>query len=159
MLKISRLADYAAVVMHFLATHELEQASANLIAERTSLAQPTVSKVLKLLNEAGLVDSVRGVNGGYHLSRTPKEISVAEIIAAIDGAPALTQCCEGVCEIDHRCGLRGNWQFINRLVIDVLKSISLKDMLQPLTSSTPITFQNVSGALRQKLQRESIDVK
>lgn len=129
MLKISRLADYATTVMTILASRQ-ECFSAAQIARATPLSMATVSKVLKLLNESKLVNSERGVNGGYQLARPPGAISIAEIITAIDGRPAMTECgrSENQCKHDAVCGLRNNWQLINKLVFKVLDSLSLADM-------------------------------
>lgn len=134
MLKISRLADYATTVMTILASREVCFSAAQ-VARVTPLSMATVSKILKLLNESRLVNSERGVNGGYQLARPPETISIAEIITAIDGRPAMTECSrsENQCKHDTVCGLRNNWQFINRLVFRVLDSLSLADMKKPLT--------------------------
>ena len=129
MLKISRLADYATTVMTILASRQ-ECFSAARVARTTPLSMATVSKILKLLNESKLVNSERGANGGYKLARPPEAISIAEIITAIDGKLAMTECsrAENRCEHDTVCGLRNNWQIINRLVFEVLDSLSLADM-------------------------------
>ncbi|WP_100623164.1 SUF system Fe-S cluster assembly regulator [Candidatus Coxiella mudrowiae] len=142
MLKISRLADYATMVMTILASRQ-ERFSAAKIARVTPLSMATVSKVLKLLNESKLVNSERGVNGGYQLARSPEAISISEIITAIDGKPAMTECsrAENRCEHDTVCGLRNNWQLINGLVFEVLDSLNLADMKKPLTKKRITTFQ------------------
>lgn len=144
MLKISKLADYATVVMNFLATKAGERYSAAQVAAETHITAPTVSKILKLLNEAQLVNSERGVNGGYQLVDVPENISLAEIITAIDGRPAITECSkeeDNCCTRDDICELRGNWQLINRVVFNVLDSLSLADMNRPLTA--PLQFHEL----------------
>ncbi len=134
MLKISRLADYATTVMHTLARLPSERFSAAQISSETQIATPTVSKVLKLLNEARLVNSERGVTGGYQLARAPESISLADIITAIDGSPAVMECCRGenICDRDQVCELRNNWQTINAVILDVLTDLNLADMKRPL---------------------------
>lgn len=144
MLKISRLADYSTVVMHFLANHADQHFSAASIAERTGLALPTVSKLLKQLSEAQLLQSSRGANGGYGLAHAADDISVADIIIAIDGQMAMTECSKGdnVCELDGNCQVRGNWQYINSVVLNVLRQLSLTDMGKSMADGeTPIHFQ------------------
>lgn len=133
MLKISRLADYATRVLFLLATHADKRYSASQAAGEVHISTPTVSKVLKLLNEAKLVNSERGVNGGYQLARPPESIEVAEIIAAIDGQVAITECNRGEnsCEHQHACELRNHWQGINKIILNVLKNLTLADMLHP----------------------------
>ena len=87
MLRVSRLTDYAAAVMTCMAEREDDILSAVQIAEETRLELPTVSKLLKLLGHAALVESFRGVNGGYRLARRAADISLAEIVVALEGPP------------------------------------------------------------------------
>ncbi|WP_267256901.1 SUF system Fe-S cluster assembly regulator [Coxiella endosymbiont of Ornithodoros maritimus] len=134
MLKISRLADYATTVMTTLPSSKAERYSAAQIARKTPLSAATVSKVLKLLSEGKLVNSEREVNGGYQLARSPETISIADIITAVDGKPAMTKCSRGAnrCEHNAVCGVRENWRLINTLIFDVLDSLNLADMQKPL---------------------------
>ena len=134
MIKISKLSDYATVILSMLAQTPMQRVSANQIAEGTQLPIPTVSKVLKLLNEAKLVSSTRGTNGGYTLCRCPTLISVAEIIHAIEGELAMTECSKEAlsCSRNEFCGLRHNWQYINYMMVMLLQQLSLADMNQPL---------------------------
>lgn len=104
------------------------------------MPQPTVSKCLKLLNEAGLLLSSRGVNGGYRLSRDASEINLAELISAIDGDLALTECSSQSqdCIRSTICGLRHNWQTINQMIVCMLQQLTLQDMRQPLKKRVSI---------------------
>lgn len=134
MIKISKLADYATVIMNYLSAHPSDSFSASVIAEQVHLALPTASKILKLLNEAELVSSTRGIHGGYQLARAPELISVAEVIEAIDGRAGMTDCCRAkdLCGNDNVCELRGNWQYLSRTINDFLANVSLVDMAKPL---------------------------
>lgn len=136
MLKISKLADYATIIMCLLAEKGRDCCSSAQIASQTPVPPATVSKILKLLNEAGLVNSARGVNGGYRLARLPNTISVADIVTAIDGKPAMTECSQlaSQCQHDSVCQLRSHWQLINGAVYDVLNSFSLVDLVGPLAT-------------------------
>ncbi len=133
MIKISRLADYALVVLSYLIEAPRCCYSAAVLAERTTLSVPTVSKVLKLLNEAKLVTSVRGVNGGYRLVKEPEQMNLVEVISAVDGVPALTECClpKNQCVHDSHCQMRSQWQLINRVIIQVLSQFSMADLKKP----------------------------
>ncbi|MEX0914303.1 MAG: SUF system Fe-S cluster assembly regulator [Wenzhouxiangellaceae bacterium] len=133
MLRIGKLTDYATVVMAELAEHTGECWSASQVAEVTRLELPTVAKVLKTLAKAGLIDSVRGVNGGYRLHAGPESISVAAIIRAMEGPIALTECGlePGLCSREHDCNLKGNWQRIGQTVEYALESLSLADLAAP----------------------------
>lgn len=152
LLKISKLSDYAMLIMNEVAKHQGQTLSASVLASSLKLSLPTVSKVLKLLADAGWLDSLRGANGGYCLNKKPSDISVADIVMAIEGKPALTECSmvKNSCGIDHDCELRGNWQFINRVVYRVLDSISLNDMGASLETSH-VKFHNLSSEQKQKL--------
>jgi len=108
--------------------------SASDLASETGIPQPTVSKILKVLGRAELVDSVRGAHGGYRLARTPGEISVAEIIATLEGPIGVTEC--GIeehhdCSLSGQCDVRGNWQLINQAILSALEGISLAEMARP----------------------------
>ena len=130
MLRISKLADYAILVMVELARNPLEVFSAQALAERAGIELPTASKVLKLLAQAGIVQSYRGAAGGYAVRRPATGISVAEVISAIEGPIAMTECSihEGVCSVEATCNARENWQKISRAVAGALEQVSLAEM-------------------------------
>ena len=134
MLRISKMTDYAIMVMVELSASRGEVPNAHALADRSHLEFPTVSKVLKLLVKTGLVDSYRGAAGGYSLERDSQSISVAEIIAAIEGPIAMTECSveEGLCAQEAICSLRGNWQRISIAVANAMEGVSLAEMAQPV---------------------------
>jgi len=129
MLRISKLTDYAILIMVEL-TRDGVMLSAQAVAERVGVEVPTASKVLKLLAGAELVESFRGAGGGYRALRPGEDVSVAEIIAAIEGPIAMTECSveQGLCSQEESCGLRGNWQRISLAVADALRQVSLAEM-------------------------------
>lgn len=133
MLRITKLTDYAILVMVELA-RDGGLLSAHAISERVHVEVPTVSKVLKLLAQAGLVASFRGANGGYRIARDAGAISVAEIIAAIEGPIAMTECSveRGLCSVEHSCTMRSNWQRISMAVAYALQDVSLAEMSMPM---------------------------
>jgi len=132
MLRISKLTDYAILMMVEL-TRDGELLSAQTLAERIGVELPTASKVLKLLANGGLLESIRGANGGYRVNRTAPDISVAEVISAIEGPIAMTECSveQGLCSQEDRCELRGNWQRISLAVARALQDVSLAEMSVP----------------------------
>lgn len=134
MLRLSKLTDYGTVVMTALARHPREQRNAAELAAHTHVAAPTVRKLLKRLTHAGLVESSRGARGGYRLARAPEEISVADVIAALEGPLGLTECAlhDGLCGIESECSLRGNWRIINRAIRRALTELSLAEMTEPV---------------------------
>lgn len=130
MLRISKLADYGTVLMTYMAKHPEELHTAKTIAAHTQISLPMVSKILKLLTQAGLLNSARGAQGGYSMAREPQHINVVEIVAALDGNIALTDCSNAVseCSLELICTIRNNWRLINQVVYEALKTISLADL-------------------------------
>ena len=133
MLRVSKLTDYATEVMAVLAAAPARVHNAQELAERARLEAPTVSKLLKQLAGAGLIESFRGVNGGYRLARDPARISVADIVTAMEGPIGMTECSAqaGLCDHESHCGVRVNWQRINDAIAGALAGVSLADMLKP----------------------------
>ena len=131
MLRISKLADYAIVILSYLADKPNLILSAAKIAKETHLTSPTVSKVLKILAEASLVNAFRGVEGGYQLARKPRSIPVAEIIEAVEGPVAVTECCDiqNHCRLETSCRTKEKWQKVNQVVLLALRNVTLEDML------------------------------
>jgi FeS assembly SUF system regulator len=132
MLRISKMTDYAILLMVEL-TREGEMLSAHALADRIHVEVPTAGKVLKQLASAELLQSFRGANGGYRVNRPACEISVAEVIAAIEGPIAMTECSAepGLCHVEDSCNLRGNWQRISIAVARALEDVSLAEMSAP----------------------------
>lgn len=137
MLRIGKLSDYAILLMVELHCTGRGLLSAHSLSERARLELPTASKLLKLLARAGLVKSSRGINGGYALARPARVINVAEIIAAIEGPIAMTECGVdiGICDKELHCSMRNNWRRISSVIVGALEAVSLAEMAQPM--STP----------------------
>jgi FeS assembly SUF system regulator len=134
MLRLSKLTDYATVILSHIAKESSQTHSALCVADATGIALPTVSKVLKILVNANVLVSTRGIKGGYALARPPENISVADVISALEGPIALTECSishEG-CEQASGCGISANWGLINQAIHNVLESITLADMIKPV---------------------------
>ena len=130
MLRLSRLADYAVVVMLRLGSGGAVQTCTG-IAAATRFPEPTVAKVLKMLAVAGLVSSQRGARGGYRMARSLETTSIADVITAVDGPIALTACVEGAasaCEVSGMCALHGHWDHVNQSIRGALAAISLADL-------------------------------
>jgi FeS assembly SUF system regulator len=131
MIILSKLADYGVIVASHLAAHPERQMTAGTLAEETRLPRATVAKVLKTLAHKGIVAGARGAAGGYRLSRAASAISVAEVVAAIDGAIGLTQCSIHApqCERNDFCPTRPHWRRINQVVGTALAAVSLAEMV------------------------------
>jgi len=133
MLRISKLADYGTVLMVYLAKHAQDLCNARDIALHTHIAVPTVSKILKRLTSSGLLTSMRGVAGGYRLQRPASEISVAQIIFALEEHKGLTECSlqPNECSLQSVCRVQGNWQIISHAIEAALESVSLEALAKP----------------------------
>jgi len=144
MLRIRKLTDYAFVVLVDIAGSVAEgPRSAHAIAGSTRVPLPTVSKILQQLTGAGLVTSVRGANGGYLMGLPAEAISVAQVIEALEGQLALTECADAAhdtCSEAEHCSLHGHWPLINAAVYRALADVCLADL-----SRGPSNFQSVAG--------------
>lgn len=136
MIKVSKLADYAVVVLTSLAHSHAENSAAlsctNALAEKTGLPEPTVAKVLKILAKENILVSVRGANGGYRLPAPPNEIQISRIITAVDGPISITECAESdeaPCVYTNRCAVKGRWNKVNQAIRGALDAITLADMI------------------------------
>ena len=130
MFRMSRLTDYATVLLAALASEPERVQTAAALAGQTRIAPPTVSKLLKQLQRAGLVTSTRGLHGGYQLARPATQISAAAILDALEGPVALTDCAagHGVCDMEDTCRVGRAWQRLNLAVRRALYDISLAQL-------------------------------
>ena len=130
MLRMSRLTDYATVLLAALASQPERVQTAAALAGQTRIAPPTVSKLLKQLQRAGLVSSTRGLRGGYQLARPATQISAAAILDALEGPVTLTDCAagHGVCDIEETCRVGRAWQRLNVAIRRALYDISLAQL-------------------------------
>jgi FeS assembly SUF system regulator len=143
MLRVTKLADYGIVILTRLARQGGSTASARDIAGEARLPLPVVSKILKLLARDGLLESHRGIKGGYGLARKSEEITVAQIIRALEGPIAVTACTDrirGDCGLETGCPVRTNWHRINTAIHQALETITLADMIQPLERKPLVNF-------------------
>ena len=127
---LSKLADYGVIVATQLAAEPERQMNAATLAEQARLPRTTVAKLLKALAHGGLVTASRGAAGGYRLARPAAAISIAEVVAAIDGAIGLTQCSiHGPdCTRTEFCSTKPHWKRINDAVGTALAGMTLAYM-------------------------------
>jgi FeS assembly SUF system regulator len=153
MFRISRLTDYGTMLLVYLAQHDDRLCSASDVALGTHVAQPTVQKLLKVLARTGLVDSVRGAEGGYRLARSADSISAAEILDALEGPVAITECStvESHCELESMCQVGDAWQKINKAIRLALTEITLADLEHPPRVFPPLSVEHVvqSGSMKE----------
>jgi FeS assembly SUF system regulator len=130
MLRISKLTDYATVILAAMAQEPELVRTAHTLAEQTRIAAPTVSKLLKQLQRAGLVASTRGLHGGYQLAKPATQISAAAILDALEGPVNLTDCSagHGYCGIESTCHVGKVWQRLNLAIRRSLYDVSLAQL-------------------------------
>jgi FeS assembly SUF system regulator len=131
MLRMSKLADYAALMLATMAERPAETYTAAGIAAETGVNLPTASKLLKMLVRAQLVASQRGSHGGYTLGRVPSAISAVDVIEAVEGPLAMTECtlAPGLCDLEPTCQLGSQWQSLSAAIRRALAEITLADLI------------------------------
>lgn len=137
MIRINRETDYGVLILSLMAQDPSRRYSASTISAERGLPQPVVSKILKHLVREGVLLSYRGAKGGYGLARAPEAITIADIVAAMEGPISLTHCTDAgpsSCQYHEGCVASSNWKYINQVVQQALDGISLKDMITPLSS-------------------------
>ena len=131
MIKLSRLTDYAFIILTRFVTSDDTMMSSAQIAGETRLSEATVSKVLKKLSRGKILSATRGAHGGYRLSGNPADISLADVITVMEGPIALTACVEGStdqCDIEQTCPLKGHWTPVNIILKAALDGVTLEDI-------------------------------
>lgn len=145
MIRLSKLSDYAVVVLSQLARGEGSLVTAAELADATGVPEPTVAKVLKLLVRGNIIVSVRGAAGGYMMERHPQDITVRELIVALEGPIAVTACLEGGdsdCSLTGTCSMKGRWHKVNSAILSTLEAMPLSDLL----GSKPLMTRKVQPA-------------
>jgi FeS assembly SUF system regulator len=136
MIRLGKLTDYGLLLMSQIARGpKTELHTARDLAVKCGLPLPTVSKLLKSLLQSGLLASHRGIRGGYSLVREPNLISIAEIVSALEGPLALTECSTdvaGLCDLEPSCPIRDNQRIINQVVRGALQKVMLSDLIRPM---------------------------
>lgn len=132
MIRISKMTDYALVILAFLTKDPDQFVQTSDIAHNTKVNKPTTAKVLKLLAKHGLLESYRGATGGYKLTKLPEQISVAEIIQILEGPMAIMDCTLGkeYCALSPSCTINAPWNKINTVIYQALDTIKLSDLYQ-----------------------------
>lgn len=152
MIRLSRLSDYAVVLMTHMARAGEDVHNAHDLSSLTRLPAPTVSKILAILSRAEILESLRGRQGGYRLLRSPADISVEDIITAVDGPIALTLCVEQgptSCEVHQFCPSSVHWHRINAAIRGALAGVSLADLADPVPHGEAAEQAQEVGAAAQ----------
>ena len=144
MIKLTKVTDYGVVLMTYMAKGSADASyNARGMAAENSLPPPMVSKILKSLSREGLLRSRRGAKGGYSLARPASEISLADVIDALEGSIAITECADGsscTCRLELICHVRTNMRRISEAIRETLDSISLEELARPLPRIRRVTW-------------------
>lgn len=136
MIRITKATDYGILLLsHFARRSEEAVLNAKDLSAMTHIPLPMVTKILKTLAHAQLLDSHRGSRGGYVLKRRPQDISLTQVIHAIEGPVSLTECAEGpgVCSLETMCPVQSNWMRINQAIQHALSGITLAQIAHPMS--------------------------
>jgi Rrf2 family protein len=149
-LRLSKKADYALIALSYMAAPgQRPVVSAREMAERHDLPLELLAKVLQRLVQRGLLTSVQGINGGYRLARPAAEVSVAQVVEAIDGPLMLTACADGAddpCSQYAKCNIRDPLHRIRERIAAALVECSIAELVteaaasESATSAMPVTW-------------------
>ena len=159
MFKLNRMTDYAILVLGVLAHQRGKILTTAQLAELTGLNQPTVAKVAKTLVVANMLDTQRGVHGGYRLARQASIISLVQIVEAMEGPIAVNDCVDGAhapSVANNCCFVSQNWNRVNLAIRNALDDVSLEDLIDPAQLLAPsdqlqTKGHNVASALQSEL--------
>jgi FeS assembly SUF system regulator len=133
MLKITNLADYAVVLVCQISKSRSKLCNTVQLSKYTNIPLPTVSKIMGALTRQKIVTSIRGVKGGFKLTRGADEITLADIIEALDGPIGLTNCAiegEENCSIGEGCKVKGRWNSVNSSIRNTLAGVSVNQFVE-----------------------------
>ena len=150
MLRITKMTDYAVLILANLVLHDNKLLTAKEIASETHISLPTTQKILKKLNRKNLVISKQGASGGYSLDPETKKLSVATLLEKLDGDLSITQCSsnDDQCEVEDFSNIGNAWQMINQRVQWALNDITLGDLIHPtrieqfISTNIPVAREN-----------------
>lgn len=145
MLRITKLTDYATLLLACLSKAPQRIHSASELAELARLELSTVSKVLKPLSHAGLVEAFRGSQGGYRLAKPAAQISLFAVVEAMEGRLGMTECSgeHSHCEHEPHCGIQGHWQKVNAVIADALRAVNIAELGQQGRKTIPLRLAKV----------------
>ena len=130
-MRLSHLADYAVVLMTAAARRPAgERLSATELSADTGVPLPTTQKLMGQLAASGLLNSARGATGGFSLARPAADISLADVVEAVEGPIAMTVCSEGRsdCALDAHCRVKPHMGVVGNAVRGALGAVSLTEL-------------------------------
>ncbi|MCB9916232.1 MAG: Rrf2 family transcriptional regulator [Planctomycetes bacterium] len=147
MLQLTKRTEYGLIALVHMVDRGGEFVSAREVSDQYPIPKRLLAEVLKDLSKSGLVDSQRGAAGGYALARRPEDITVGDIVSALEGAPTLASCevedeadARGTCEVEPVCPIRSPLQRIRQGIWRQMQRTSLRALVDPLPSYADISL-------------------
>jgi len=144
MIRFSKMADYGVLLLGHLARQDGHMASASELAESAHMPRPVVANLLKSFREAGLLESRRGLHGGYVLVRAADDITLLDVLSAVDGPVQLTDCAVAdlptQCDYEDVCLSRSPMKSVHERIVDLLRATTLRELMtdhSPMTTPAP----------------------
>lgn len=151
MLRLSKKVEYALLAMQFIVKQKGKIVSAKEISENLNISYEFLSKTLQSLNKNGIINSIKGVNGGYSLIKDPKETSLTEIFNALDESKSIAKCIiedeNYFCERISDCSLKDPLEKIQKKIEDVFNQTSLFELTNTNRNKVEL---NIDGEVWQK---------
>ena len=132
-MRVTAKGEYATQAVLLLSLEYPEVVTIHEIAQRHHIPLKYLEQILLELKRGGILESRRGVNGGYTLARAPEKVSVGEVLRIVDGAFAESSCLHnealgGVCVEGHSCGLKQTWRDVQGAVEKILFATSFEEI-------------------------------
>jgi FeS assembly SUF system regulator len=141
MIKISKMADYGVLLLGHFAQHDETLTSSSELAETYHMPRAVVANLLKEFSRAGLLESRRGLRGGYRLARPAAEITLLDMLNAIEGPVHLIECAADdatpPCSYEDVCPSRSPMQAVHRKLIRLFQSITLAELMHAAPAPKP----------------------
>ncbi len=128
-MKLSSKTHYGLMACHILAkSYGVESISASVLENQISVSGKYLEKIMRILSGRGVISANRGVNGGYYLAKAPEEITIGEIVRALEDDMVLIECLkqDGKCKC---CPSSGVWKKLYNGINDLLDGMTLKQMV------------------------------
>ncbi len=140
MFSLNKQSDYGMLILtHIASGPEKKVFCTSELASNTGLSKTMVAKILKLLVKASILSSTMGSQGGYHLNKSAKDISLALVLDALNNPIQLTSCLnhkEDDCKVTQRCKTKPHWEKINQILKTAFTQVTLENMILPISSLT-----------------------
>lgn len=152
MLQLTKRTEYGLIALVHMADREGRVVSVREIGEHYPVPRRLLAEVLKDLSHAGIVESQRGASGGYALARSPESITLAEIVTALEGEPAITNCetheiqHHDACDIAPLCRIRSPLHRIREGIWGLMERTTLRSLTDP---ATPVSLSIPAASSRQ----------